>query len=52
MATANVYPQQWLPSGHRGKILTPTAVSHYALQHQLPLTRTANANAPVVVYSS
>ncbi|MCL2647132.1 MAG: methionyl-tRNA formyltransferase [Phycisphaerales bacterium] len=33
------------PAG-RGKQLTPTPVSEFALNHDIPLTRTDNANAP------
>src|ERR1700743_1658394 len=33
------------PAG-RGKHLTPTPISQWALDRQIPLTRTDNANAP------
>jgi methionyl-tRNA formyltransferase len=36
------------PAG-RGKHLTPTPVSQFAVDHQLPLTRTENANTPEIL---
>jgi methionyl-tRNA formyltransferase len=36
------------PAG-RGKVMTPTPVSQFAIENNIPLTRTENANAPEVL---
>ena len=40
----HVYSQPDRPAG-RGRVLTPTPIAGYCLEHTLPLTRTANLNA-------
>lgn len=41
---AHVYSQPDRPAG-RGRSLTPTPIAQFALEHSLPLTRTADLNA-------